>query len=127
MSVAEATIQVQAGTAKCPELDIVVKENNIAVEKWTAEITDKEANERMLTKTLFESLSRESKDAMAKHIPGGMNVINKWRDEKKYLSLIDAFIDTHNQVDIYKDLSDSEKEAFRRQQEEFFSVAKLKQ
>ena len=64
---------------------------------------------------------------MAKHVLGGMNVINNWRNQKKYLSLIDALLDTHDQVDIYKDLSDSEKEAFRRQQEEFLSVAKLKQ
>ena len=81
----------------------------------------------MFTNVLFESLSRESKDAMAKHVLGGMNVINNWRNQKKYLSLIDALLDTHDQVDIYKDLSDSEKEAFRRQQEEFLSVAKLKQ
>ena len=64
---------------------------------------------------------------MAKHVLVGMNVINNWRNQKKYLSLIDALLDTHDQVDIYKDLSDSEKEAFRRQQEEFLSVAKLKQ
>ena len=127
MSVAEAKIQVHAGNVKCPELDILFNDNNIAVEKWTAETNDEEANERMLTNVLFESLSRESKDAMAKHVPGGMDVINNWRDQKKYLSLIDALLDTHDRVDIYKDLSDTEKEAFRRQQEEFFSAAKLKQ
>ena len=77
MSVAEATIQVHAGNVKCPELDILFNDNNIAVEKWTAETNDEEANERMLTNVLFESLSRESKDAMAKHVPGG---VVSWAD-----------------------------------------------
>ena len=54
-------------------------------------------------------------------------MLNSWKDDRQFLLLIDAFLDTHDQSDCYEQLSLEEKEAFRRQQSEYLSPANLKQ
>ena len=64
---------------------------------------------------------------MALHVAGGMNTLNRWKNERQFLLLIDAFLDTHDQSDCYGNMTVEEKEAFHRQQEEDLSPGKLKQ
>ena len=127
MNVSEAIVKVNAGLVTCPELDQLRSELSLATKRWSRNDADRESNERMMTNTFWESLSTPSKTAMALHVPGGMLTLNAWKDERKFLLLIDAFLDTHDQSDCYEQLSVEEKEAFRRQQTEYLSPATLKQ
>ena len=127
LAVAEAIVKVDAGLVNCPELDQLKSELALAIKRWSYEDLDLESNERMMTNTFWESLSNPSKTAMALHVPGGMLTLNSWKDDRQFLLLIDAFLDTYDQSDCYEQLSLEEKEAFRRKQSEYLSPANLKQ
>ena len=127
LNVSQAQVAVQTGISKCPELSSIEQQLSDSNKLWNVDMEHEDANRRTITNVIFNSLSPQSKEAMATHVVGGTATLDGWHDSMNFLALIDALYVTHQPDECYIQMSNSEKEAFRRQQADFLSEKNLRQ
>ena len=123
----EAQVGVAAKVYTSPELEHLHREYDEAVKRYNEDSRDQNTHAKNMADTFFDGLSYQSRQAMGLIVHGGMRQLELWRETSNYLDLINAFLDSHEGQGYWDAMTNEEKEAFRRNQEDFLSKAKLAQ
>ena len=125
--VRDAQLGVAAKVYRSPELEHLNKEYDDHVRRYNDDIRDENTHAKNMADTFSDGLSFASREAMGRVVTGGTKQLDFWRAQSNYLDIINAFFDTHEGQGHWNDMTQEEKESFRRSQEAFLSKDKLAQ
>ena len=109
------------------EADEIFKYHSKEMSDYNRMVKNQETDEDNYLNTLWNSLTEESKVAMAAKLPGGKIALETMYTAKQHGPILDLIYATHSNDNLYRNCSTQDKQAFIATEQHYLSADKMKQ